>query len=147
MCTPETRLHYVGGGVVLERKDRGFNQRLGPGSLPLHAGRFGMERVIALRKYADDPAVTITVAPGLTDLDQEVTILTLKTGQKPAEILPANHTTKYFIEKRQSLSAPNRTVARRSFAVKVARHQDGYQADRRQVNRLSSELSQCLLVR
>jgi hypothetical protein len=97
MFTPDTRLTYKGSAIV-ERKDRGFGDPVGPYSLPLHGGRFGMGKVAVLRKFADDPAVTVIVEPGRTDLGQEITILTLKTGSKPSKIFPANYTTKYFFE-------------------------------------------------
>jgi len=57
-----------------------------------------MGKVHNLQMFADDPAVTLSVEPGLTDLGQQVTILLLKTGQERGRIYPANYTAKYYFE-------------------------------------------------
>lgn len=98
MFTPKSRLHWDGGNFLMILKEWDSRSWSGPDSLPLHSGQFGMGRPHVLKKYSENAALTVTEMPGLTDLGHEVTILTLKTGDKPSSPFPSHHTTKYFFE-------------------------------------------------
>jgi hypothetical protein len=98
MFTPNTRLRYDGGNSLTLCNDWDSRSWSGPGSLPLHSGRFGMGRSHVLKEFAADAEVTVTAVSGLTDLGHEATILSLKTRAKPSKVFPPHTTVKYLFE-------------------------------------------------